>query len=249
MPVKTASSETTAKLQPVITDGVLVIPPRTTETVTAFVNHPPEWNTTGTVTPLEKYTEIKSLLIFHSRSTMIDKRTAVRLTNTMELPYLIKKITQIAEFSIVTLEQCKHIKPVDMATLGMIPQVDPDLPACLNEVLRTNAPEQQPTLSSCRHQKILRNLRITTEYRHESSRKYLKLKRTKNSTHNRRQNPKTKCSNDLNTLTHLQRKEKEAIEDILVDYYAIFARHRMDIVVNTDFKVKLTPKDDKVVYS
>ena len=43
--------------------------------------------------------------------------------------------------------------------------------------------------------------------------------------------------------------EKQAIEDILVEYHDIFARHRMDIGMNTEFKVKLTPKDDKAVYS
>ena len=43
--------------------------------------------------------------------------------------------------------------------------------------------------------------------------------------------------------------EKQAIEDILVEYHNIFARHRMDIGMNTEFKVKLTPKDHKAVYS
>ena len=43
--------------------------------------------------------------------------------------------------------------------------------------------------------------------------------------------------------------EKQAIEDILIDYHDNFARHRMDIGMNTEFKVKLTPKDDKAVYS
>ena len=43
--------------------------------------------------------------------------------------------------------------------------------------------------------------------------------------------------------------EKQAIEDILVEYHDIFARHRMDIGMNTEFKVKLTPKDDKADYS
>ena len=61
----------------------------------------------------------------------------------MESPYLIKKHTQIAEFSVVTPEQSKHIKPVDMAILSMIPQGDPYLTAYLNELLRTNNPEQQ----------------------------------------------------------------------------------------------------------
>ena len=76
-------------------------------------------------------------------STIFDKRIAVRATNTPESPYLIKKHIQIAEFSVVTPEQSEHIKPVDMAILSMIPQGDPDLTAYLNEVLRTNQPEQQ----------------------------------------------------------------------------------------------------------
>ena len=72
MQVKTASSETTTKPQPVIMDADLTIPPWTTKTVTDFIDHPSKWNTTGTVTPLEKFTETASLLISHSMSTIID---------------------------------------------------------------------------------------------------------------------------------------------------------------------------------
>ena len=50
------------------------------------------------------------------------------------------------------------------------------------------------------------------------------------------------------TDTLLTETEKQAIEDILVEYHDIFARHRMDIGMNTEFKVKLTPKDEKVLY-
>ena len=46
----------------------------------------------------------------------------------------------------------------------------------------------------------------------------------------------------------LSETEKEAVEDIIVDYHDIFARHRMDIGMNTEFKVKLTPKDNKTAY-
>ena len=98
MQVKTASSETAAKPQLVITDDALTIPPRTTKKITAFVNHPSEWSTAGTVTPLEKFTETASLLISHSTSTNIEKKIAVRVTNTMRSPNLIKKNTQIEEF-------------------------------------------------------------------------------------------------------------------------------------------------------
>ena len=49
------------------------------------------------------------------------------------------------------------------------------------------------------------------------------------------------------TDTLLNRNEKHAVEDILIEYHGIFARHRMDIGMNKEFKVRLTPKDDKAV--
>ena len=49
--------------------------------------------------------------------------------------------------------------------------------------------------------------------------------------------------------TLLTETEKQAVEDILVEYHDIFARHRMDIGRNTEFKVKLKPNDNKAVYS
>ena len=94
------------------------------------------------MTTLEKCAETASLLISHSISTIIDKRTAVRVRNTTDSPYLVKKNTQIEEFSVVTPEQSKHIEPEDVAILDMIPKFDPDLSAYLNELLRTNKPEQ-----------------------------------------------------------------------------------------------------------
>ena len=43
--------------------------------------------------------------------------------------------------------------------------------------------------------------------------------------------------------------KKQAIQDILVDYHDIFARHRTDIGMTTEFRVKLLRKDDNDVYS
>ena len=47
----------------------------------------------------------------------------------------------------------------------------------------------------------------------------------------------------------LQPAEIPRIEDLLVEFHGIFARHRFDIGMNEDFKVKLTPKDDSPAYS
>ena len=123
-------------------DDALLIPPKTTQAIKAFVDLPSEWNTTGTVTPMEKFAETANLLIYHSLSTIIDKRIAVTVTNPTESPYLIKNNTQIAEFSVVTPEQSKHIEQVDMAIFSMTSHCDPNLTAYLNELLRANKHER-----------------------------------------------------------------------------------------------------------
>ena len=250
MQVKTTSSETTNKPQQVITDEALTIPPMTTNTITAFIDHPSQWNTTGTVTPLEKITETTSLLISHSMSIIIDKRIAVRVTNTTESPYHIKKHTQIAKFSVVTPEQSKHIKPVDKAILSMIPQGDPDLTAYLNEHLRTSKLEQQDNTFWFRtpespgkpgdHTPI--QTRILKELNELKDKEKLNPQESTEA-----RNKFLKRFDWTNTL--LTETEKQAMEDILVEYHDIFARHRMDIGMNTEFNVKLTLKDDKAVYS
>ena len=102
--VETASSETTAKSQSFLTDNNLTRPPRTTKTITPFVDLPSEWNTTGTMTPLENNTGTASLLIFHSMWTKIDKKLAVRVTKRIGSPYPIRRETQIAEFTVVTAQ-------------------------------------------------------------------------------------------------------------------------------------------------
>ena len=250
MQAKTASSETTTKPQPVIMDQALTIPQATIKTVTAFIDHPSKWKTTGTVTPLEKFTETASLLIPHSMSTIVDKRIAVRVTNTTESPYLIKKHTQIAHFSVVTPEQSKYIKPVDMAILSMILQGDLDLTANLNELLRTNKPEQQndtfwlPTPEN--PGKLEDHTPIQTRILKELNE--LKDKEKLNPQESTQSRTKLLKRFDW-TDTLLTEMEKQAIGDILFEYHDIFAQHRMDIGMNTEFKVKLTPKDDKAVYS
>ena len=44
-------------------------------------------------------------------------------------------------------------------------------------------------------------------------------------------------------------EDRENLESILVEFNDIFARHRLDIGMNTQFKVSLTPKNDNPVYT
>ena len=84
----------------------------------------------GYCDPIRKCTDTASLLISYSMSTVFDNKIAVR------------KNTQIAQFSIVTQEQSKFIKPVDAAILTKLPGGDPDLTKHLNEILRTDEPDR-----------------------------------------------------------------------------------------------------------
>ena len=143
MQAKNVASKASAKPQLVAIHNSNTITPMTTETITAFVEYPWEWQTTGIVTPVENITEAVSLLIFHSMSTIIDNNTTFRVTNTKESPYSIKKNTQIAESFVVTTEQSKFIKPVDTAILSTVPEGDTDLITYLTKLLRMNKPEQQ----------------------------------------------------------------------------------------------------------
>ena len=141
--VKNAAIQTSAKPQPVLIHDRTTVPPMTKKTITAFVDHPSERHTTGPVKPVRKFTEAVSLLMSQPISTIINKNTAVRITNTTKPPYPIKKNTQISEISVVTPEQFNFVKLVDTEFLSMIPETDRDLTTYLSGFLIANKPEQQ----------------------------------------------------------------------------------------------------------
>ena len=248
MQVKCASSQASAKPQPVLIHDSITIPQMTTKTITAFVDHSSKWNTTGTVTAVEKFTEAACLIISHSMSTIIDRKIAVRVTNTTESPYTINKKTQIAEFSVVTPEQSKFIKPVNTAILSMIPEGDPDLVTYLIELLRTNKPNQ-PNKSFCfptpkkpgntdDHTPI--QTRIHTELRELQRREKL--------------NPKDNIESRMEFLerfdwtdTLLTETERQAVEDILCLLFRVSCESiwtqlsKLTIVLNTWMILELQP--------
>ena len=84
MEAKYAAIETSSRPQLVLVQDNTTVLPTTTKTITAFVDHPSEWHTTGTVTPVGNFTEAASLQISHSISTITDRQTPIRITNKTE---------------------------------------------------------------------------------------------------------------------------------------------------------------------
>ena len=136
-----------------------------------------------------------------------------------------------------------------MAFLSLIPQGDLDPTAYLDELLRTNKPEQpnktfwfptpenpgKPEDDSPIQTRILKELIELTDKEKLNSQESVEARNNFLERFDR-------------TDTLLRETEKQEIEDILVDNHDNFARHRMDIGINTAFNVKLTQKDDEAVY-
>ena len=132
----------------------------------------------------------------------------------------------------------------------MITEGDLNLNTYLTELLRMTKPQQQtstfrfptPEKPGKKEPHTLIQKRILAEMTE------LKEKEKLNPTVSAESGMKLLERFDL-TDTLLILVEKQAVEDKFFEYHDIFARHRKDIGMNTEFKVKLTLKLDRAVYS
>ena len=49
--------------------------------------------------------------------------------------------------------------------------------------------------------------------------------------------------------SQIEGNDKKQLEETIIVYNDIFARHRFDIGINSNFKVKLTPKNERPIYT
>ena len=127
MQVKSVDEPKSVRPQAVIIPEDITIPAMVTRNIKAYTNFNSHFRTTGIITPIDQYTENATLLVSHSMSAMTNGEIPIRVTNVGETPYTLKRNTQIAEFSILTPEQSKFVKPVDTAILQVLPYDDQSL--------------------------------------------------------------------------------------------------------------------------
>ena len=136
-----------------------------------------------------------------------------------------------------------------MAILKTIQEDYPHLSAHVNKYAKTNKPEQRnntfcfPTPENpCKPENdTAREIRILREL--------IELKEKEQFNHQVGTESRTTLLERFYwTDTMLTETQKQAIKDFLVEHNDIFARHRLDIGMNTDSNLKLTRKDDKAVY-
>ena len=132
----------------------------------------------------------------------------------------------------------------------MIPEGDLDLTTYLSELLRTNKPEQQSITFWFPTPENPGKTEDHTPIQTRILKELCELKEKE------KLNPKDDEESRMKFLkrfdwtdTLLTETKKHAVENILAEYHDIFAKHSMDIGMNTKFNVRLTAKDEKVIYS
>ena len=250
MQANSTEEQKISKPQAVMIPEDTTIPPLMTRTTKAFATHFTQFNPTGRLNPAEQFTKTSKLIIPQSMSPVANSEVPIRVTNASESPYTLKKNTQVAEVAVLTPQQHKHIKPVDTAILKMMHDDDPELNLYLNELLRSNKQNQQDTNFGFPTPENRGNVEEHTPIQTRILNELNELRREEKLNpqdypHFREEFLKQFSWKD----TLLTLNEQNKVEEILVEYHDVIARHRMDIGMNTEFKVKRTPKDDKPVYS
>ena len=251
MQLKTADHKYSNALEPILNPAEITIPPNDRVLIRTNSLLCPENDVTGILQPSDLLHEEGDITFCPALVTLNNGSISIPVNNSTDHPYKLKKGLHIANFSVMTPEQMKYVKPIDPASTWHLLQNDQEQAVhYVSSLIKTNRNPQNsenywfptpenpgnPEEHTPIQKRILRELQAlqdletldpTTDA--ESRAKFLENFDWKDST--------------------LTPEEKEKIEELLVEFHDIFARHRFDIGRNEEFKVKLTPKDDSPAYS
>ena len=226
----------------IMAEGNQTLPPQQTTTVNAIVITTNMHDVTGAVQPLPQFDETATIIVAPALATAHNKRLNIRIANLTDFPHTIKNHTKLAELQILKPEDTKQIRPVDAAALKLLEDPD-DTHMYINELMKSNEHEQSdenlwfPTPENPGNEeehtpiqrRILKEIRELIQKENldptkdpESRQKFLDMFQWEGS--------------------QIEGNDRKQLEQTIIEYNDIFARHRLDIGINNSFKVKLTPK-------
>ena len=183
--------------------------------------------------------------------TLNDGNISIPVNNFTDHPYKLKKGLHIASFSGMTPEQLEYVKLVDPASTWHLLQNDQEQAVhYVSSLIKTNKNSQNT-----------KNYWFTTPENPGNPEEHTPIQK--------RILRKLQALQDLETLDQTEKEESRAIflenfdwkdstltsdekakiEVLLMEFHDNCARHRFDIGMNEEFKVKLTPNDDSPAYS
>ena len=248
MQLKTADHKYTIIMEPISIREDIIIPPNDRHSVVMPSQLYENTTVTGILQPSNNLTDNGDIAFCAALVTLTNDQVSVHLNNFTDSWYTRKKGTQVANFTVLTPEQMKYVKPIDPVTTWHLLQDNPENAAYYASSLIKSTKSENfkenywfPTPEDPQHHTPIQK-RILSELINLQELEKLNLQ---DDSESRRQF----LSNFDWTDSMLQPTEIARIEDLLVEFHDIFARRRFDIGMNEDFKVKLTPKDDSPAYS
>ena len=247
MQLKTADHKYTNVMEPVRKREDITIPPNDRRHMVSLCSQMyVDSNVTGILQPSNALTEDGGIAFCAALVTLTQCLVATHVNNFTDLPYTLMRCSNIANVSVLTPEQMKYVKPIDPVTTWRLLQDNPENAAYYASSLIKSAkteedkenywfptPEEtgDPQLHTPIQQRILKELQNLQELEKldpqddlESRKQFL-------------------ASFDWTGST-FQPAETAQIENLLVEFHDIFSRHRFDIGMKEDFKVKLMSKYD-----
>ena len=199
----------------------------------------------GIVEPNAGFEKSSGLCLTSSLSKLKNSETEIALLNVTPIAITVAKDTAIAKFTILTAKQAEYIQPIDPSLFSLDNFQ-------LNELVTIHEkvdpfPKNEfwfPTPETCSssqnltgiHKRIFETL--------------VELKQLEKLDPLQSQEEKLKFLSNFNwNKSVLNVEQKSKVEDLLVEFNDIFARHRFDVGGNDEFKIKLTPEKPKPVYT
>ena len=206
---------------------------------------------TGIIQPSALLENDEDLLICPALSSTQNNKHMVQISNFLDHPYTLKRGTHMANFSILTPEQTKHIRPVNPTSVRhLLNNNHDDAIHYINSLLKTSKPDEvnetywfpTPQNPGTEQEYTPIQTRILNELREIEQLEKLNPLENIDSRNQF-------LSNFDWTDSTLQQDAKQAVENLLVEFHDIFARYRFDIEINTEFKVQLNSLDNRPAYS
>ena len=193
----------------------------------------------------ERKTQLK---VSPALTQIADMKSHVQLTNLTSHTITLNPNTTVATFRIKTPNQAKNLQPMSNEQLTLITKYPDEANNVLNQLFQEPGTETNrrwyPTPETCDDPSKLNRIERRIYDEIIKLREEEKLDPTADDQHRKEFLVNFQWENSI-----LDERERQQIENLLVKYHNVFARHRIDIGIKTDFKIKLTPKHDEPVYA